>query len=328
MKEIGGYFELQLVHGMTTAHPKVVLCLKSGRACLHLLLQHERPDHMWVPYYTCDALLEPFLKSNIKFSFYIIDDRLEILSPIPQIGPKERLIYINYFGLKSNYSAQLEAQFGDRLWLDQTHAFYYQPREPKAFHFNSARKFFGVPDGAYLYGPDSAELLPPETWPRNTDYRFEHLLLRLQGKTEEGYKIFQDNERRSGEGIARMSELTEAILSQIDFKETARKRQENYAHLHETLRTSNRLSSHVVDRYQDTAPFCYPFLPSQPMEKSYFWEKQIFIPIFWRECLERRDSGFEWEKRITSDLLPLPIDHRYGPAEMDYLIEVINIYGK
>ena len=32
MKEIGGYFELQLLHGMATAHPKVILGLKSGRA--------------------------------------------------------------------------------------------------------------------------------------------------------------------------------------------------------------------------------------------------------------------------------------------------------
>ena len=254
--------------------------------------------------------------------------KLEISSQSLNIDKNESLIYVNYFGLKPIYLEKLEQIYRDRLWLDHTQAFFYQPKTSLSWHFNSARKFFGVPDGAYLYAPAQVNLPSPDTWTKNKNYRFEHLLLRHQGKLQEGYKIFQENEHLNGGEIARMSELTEVILSQVDYDSVARKRRDNYLYLHQVLAAHNQLSSEVTNLPDNSVPFCYPYLPKEPINKQYFWEQNMFIPIFWRECLERISSGFEWEKQLSSTLLPLPIDHRYDTNDMDIIINAIFSYEK
>lgn len=195
-------------------------------------------------------------------------------------------------------------------------------------YFNSARKFFGVPDGAYLYTPDNIYLSSLNNLKRNQNYRCEHLLLRHQGILEEGYKIFQDNEKLNGDEIALISELSEIILSQIDYNDVAQKRCQNYLYLDQILGSHNQLSSEVIKLDNNSIPFCYPYLPVKSIKHEYFWEKLIFVPILWRECVNRITEGFEWEKHLTSQLLPLPIDQRYSFEEMDLIIKAIMDYGQ
>lgn len=326
MRPVGGYFQWEIVHGCQAIHREARLALKSGRACLRCLLECERPDTLWIPYYTCDAVLEPVAATSTTFRFYGIDGKLEIEEPLPGLKSGDRLLYINYFGLKTEYATALERRFGRGVWIDGTHAWFHEPANPTSFYFNSARKFFGVPDGAYLYAPKDAVLPPPDAWPRNTDYRVEHLVLRLQGKVAEGHSIFQDNERRVGGEIARMSALSESLLSLVDFQVVRRRRQENYAHLHGSLKSSNRLPAEVLSTLSDTVPFCYPYLPPRDVDRQSLWRRQIYVPILWRECLHRSE-GFAWEKRLSGELLALPVDHRYSIDDMNLILEAVHAYA-
>jgi len=43
------------------------------------------------------------------------------------------------------------------------------------------------------------------------------------------------------------------------------------------------------------------------------------VPTLWPEIDSRAGRGFEWERQVAKRLLPLPIDHRYGPEVMDTL---------
>jgi len=285
MKPIGGYFELELNQQQQNWHPHASLTLKSGRSCLQFLLASLSPKQVFIPYYTCDALIEPLQKYNINYSFYELNQNLEINDNSLSINSNDILIYINYFGLKGEYLENLVNKYNHQLWVDNTQAFFYQPKIKTSVYFNSARKFFGVPDGAYLYTPYNTFL--SNNLRRNQNYRCEHLLLRHQGKLGEGYKIFQDNEQLNGEEIALMSELSEIILSQIDYNDVAQKRCQNYLYLDQILGSDNQLSSEVRKLDKDGIPFCYPYLPATPIKHEYFWEKQIFVPILWRECLNR-----------------------------------------
>ncbi len=328
MRPIGGYFELQLLPGSSVFHSAPAIALKSGRASISLLLRHKQPEHVWLPYYTCDALLEPLKKNHIKFSFYEIDNNFEIAGNIPEISPKECIIYINFFGLKNVYSEYLESKHKENLWLDHTQAFFYKPVNIKSFHFNSARKFFGVPDGSYLYGPDIWDSINVQALPRNNEYKIEHLILRYQGKVAEGHKIFKENESLSGHGIARMSQISESILSHVNYNESSSKRKTNYNILHDALGKTNQLPEEIAGNPNNTVPICYPYLPPHPIEKEYFWENSIFVPTFWQECIKRSSSGYYFEKMLSNILLPLPIDQRYGEPEMNRIIELIKKHEK
>ncbi len=327
MKEIGGYFEWEVASGSRCPHPDASVALKSGRSCVRLVSEIERPAKVWLPYYSCDGVLEPFQETGIPTAFYPIDENLEIKGPWPEVLQHERLLYINYFGLKAGFASALEKHYGPALWLDHAQAFFFKPVDPRAFHFNSARKFFGVPDGAYLYVPSEKSSFIPEEIPRHTAYSLDHLFLRLQGETQAGYPFFLDNEARCGGAVARMSTLSEAALSHLNYDDAAQRRRTNYACLHAALNDRNHLPAHLLVLSEQAVPLCYPFLPGAPMDRPYFWDRKLYIPTFWKECLDRAE-GFAWEKKLTSDLLPLPIDHRYTEADMERIVSVITRYKR
>ncbi len=322
-KALGGYFEWEPTPGGEPIHLNARLALKSGRSCVRCLLDVERPSAVWVPFYCCDALLEPFDAAGVAVKRYAIGPDLAV-DPSVKMADAERIVVINYFGLQNAQIAAAEERWREHVWVDNTQAFFHRPESPQAFDCNSARKFLGVPDGGYLYGPPSAVLPAAETWQRNANYRFEHLILRGQGDISEGRGIFEENERRNGEGIERMSRLSEAMLARINFAQTAQIRRENFQTLHATLAGRNRLPPDLLTLDADTVPYCYPYLPRRPIAHRYLWDRQIFAPRLWVECAANPARGFEWEQDLARNLLPLPIDQRYGRAEMQRILEVLD----
>jgi len=63
-------------------------------------------------------------------------------------------------------------------------------------------------------------------------------------------------------------------------------------------------------------PLCYPLLPERFMEKKRFYEHGFFAPTFWQDVINREDNDYQIEKKISSDLLPLPVDHRYNEKDL------------
>ncbi len=328
MREIGGYFEWEMERDGAVLHPEASLLLKSGRSCLGLLLERQRPAKVWAPYYICDGALEPFATSATPVEFYALDERFEIAGDPPELRDDEALLYIDYFGLKATYVRQLERRYRDRLWVDHVQAFFHVPDERSAYHFNSARKYFGVPDGAYLYLPSSAPVPSADAVAlrANSDYRLEHLTLRLEGKTQEGRGVFEENERLNGGEVTGISDIGRAMLSRIDYSSVARRRRDNYRLLHAALAEGNQISASVSNLGADAVPFCYPFLPTRPMRKQYFWDRKIYVPVLWRECADRVADGYRLEKRLCAELLALPVDQRCHPADMDRVAAAVRDY--
>ena len=75
---IGGYFELELSDRGHFPHEDGY-CVNSGRNALELILRHIRDiSRLWIPYYTCDVILEPVTKLGIQYSFYHVNQNLEL----------------------------------------------------------------------------------------------------------------------------------------------------------------------------------------------------------------------------------------------------------
>jgi hypothetical protein len=315
MKPIGGYFELELQKGNSGYH-NTPHALKSGRSCLHHLLNIVRPSLVYIPFYTCDALLEPFMVSGINYQYYTIDQNLEIAGDI-LLKDGEYLVYINYFDLKRQYTARLAEQYGDKLIIDATQAFFMKG-DGRSWLFNSCRKFFGVPDGAYLYAPANIDV--PLADSRNERYITEHLIKRFNGHTQEGYNAFVTNESLCDSAVTGISKLSEYLLSEIDYEEVIKRRRINYAFLFNAFKDKNLLAVSQVD---ENVPMCYPLLAGKKTDKRRLADNGIFIPSFWEDVLKRNSEGFVTEKIFVNNLLPLPVDHRLEMKDMSRLADAV-----
>lgn len=59
LKEIGGYFELELSNRHPFPHSEGT-CLNAGRNALEYVLRSiPAISRIWLPYYTCEVVLEP-----------------------------------------------------------------------------------------------------------------------------------------------------------------------------------------------------------------------------------------------------------------------------
>ena len=319
MNEIGGYFGLELKQGENVFHTSPYK-MKSGRSSLSFILTNCKLKHVYLPFYTCDALLEPFDLHNISYSFYAINKKFE-LDIMPVLKDGEMLVYINYYGIKDEYVEQLSNKYTDKLTVDCTQA-YFTKGNGRSWYFNSTRKFFGVPDGSDLYVPNGFDWEDIyDALPVSDNYITDHLFARFNDEIQKGYPYFQKNETLNGGGAAKMSVLTQCLLSNIDFEKVMEVRKQNFSYLDANLQDSNQLS---ISTCSPSVPFFYPYLPAHTIDKKKLWAENIFIPVLWNDCLQRANSiQFPIERELSEELLPIPVDHRYAGLQMDRMLDKI-----
>ncbi len=312
MKPIGGYFELELPPPARCRHPQA-LAFATGRACVAAILDAMSPRVVHVPAWACEALYEPMRRASVPIRLYALGPTLAPAT-VPRVGAGELLIMLNAFGTLDAVAAELAADLGDRLVVDNSHAF-FAPGIAGAWAFNSARKFFGVPDGAYLY--PARRMAAPA--PADSHLPAEHLIARLGGDPEAGYRRFREHEALLSDAQPGMSRLAARILATVDYRRVAERRRRNYALLHSRLGAENRLEADLdaVD-----VPMCYPLLPRGGLERQALIARRIFVPRFWHSVLDRPGEDFVWERQLAARLLPLPVDQRYGP-EMERVARTV-----
>lgn len=309
---IGGFFGLEQAKKGTLYHRNAI-ALSNGRACFSLILDELKPKKVYVPFYACNSIYEP-LKSRCGYSYYSIDTKLEI-NNLPDLKQDEYLLYIDYFGLKGTYVEELKNVLGKKLIIDDVHRFFRKGHREQ-WSFCSARKYFGVPDGAYLYSPKRMEI----QYERNCAIRMDHLINRKNGKQALAFAQFQEYEILLNSEIKLISTTSENMLNQVDYEEVRNTRRTNFNYLDSKLSKFNLLSF----SFKKSDPFCYPLMLEKEILKSIFYKNNIFIPTFWPDILQRKDAGFIIEKELVRKLIPVPIDHRYQPSDLKRVTDLIN----
>ncbi len=316
LSPIGGYFELELPSKGEFPFAQASR-FQSARAAFLALLRAGRPKRVWMPRYICDSMLAPLEQEGINYLWYELDDQLSVEKNC-KIEEGDWLLYINYFGICDVNVATLLKRFApEQLVFDYSQAFFSTPAVDSLATLYSPRKFFGVPDGGFLISQIS--ISAPEMQDTGSLDRTPHLLKRLDESPEAGYSLYQAAE----ESLElcepkRMSQLTERILSSIDFDYARNKRLKNFRHLHEKLGEMNAIT---IDLRQNSAPLCYPFATQDAGLRNRLVNERIFIATYWAEATDRVTS--EWAEAMITNLLPLPIDQRYGPADMERIISII-----
>ncbi len=146
LKAIGGYIELQLPT-KEEYYPNLIK-LNTARNSLEYILKINNYTSIYIPYFTCEVMLEPMKKLGIAYYFYTIDENLDPIIDF-RIGPTECFLYTNYFGIKQQTVLKLSTQITN-LIIDNAQAFFSKPL-PGIDTIYSCRKFFGLSDGAYLH---------------------------------------------------------------------------------------------------------------------------------------------------------------------------------
>ena len=309
VKPIGGYFELELPE-----YPELhanAIALNSGRFCLEYLLRCRCYKKVYVPYFTCDTAVDPIKKLGIPYEFYHINSEYHIVGEI-SLNNGEALMYTNYWGLQNTYCQQLAAKYGQQLILDYTHSFYSKPID-RIDTFYSCRKYFGVPDGGYLYTDAKAnfEIAQDESYSR-----IASLIKRIDLSPEAG---FQDFHSASAEfhkmPIKSMSKFTKRMMCSIDYKHAAQCRIDNYNDL------QHQLGGRMLNNGEVPMIFPYASETGQKLRK-YLIENKVFVAKYWPNVDEwsGNDSLETW---MANHILPIPIDQRYGRKDMKRIIELI-----
>ena len=81
---------------------------------------------VYLPYYTCEVVLEPLKRLHIPWAFYHINAKFEIDDDI-NLKSGEYIVANNYFGIKDDYILGLVAKYGDHLIVDCAQALFAKP---------------------------------------------------------------------------------------------------------------------------------------------------------------------------------------------------------
>lgn len=301
MKEIGGYIELDTYTGQMLHDDGIKL--NCGRNALAYLIKAKNIKKINIPKFMCDSNDKVLSENGVEVVYYTIG-----LDFKPKIKDYDGWLYVvNFYGQLSNdYILAL----GNNVIVDNAQAYFQEPISGVDTLY-TCRKFFGVPDGAILYTNRFIEVSQ-----RDVSYkRMSFLLGRFERNAGEFYQEYVDNNCVfKNEPLKNMSKLTENLLHGIDYDLVKDKRTENFVYLHNRLSCINKLNLSVPE-----GPFMYPLYIDNGHEiRKKMLIQKIFIPTLWPAVFNLCSEN-DLEYDMAKNILPIPIDQRYGLEEMEYI---------
>ncbi len=316
-KPIGGYFEWEFPPQRNyTIHSNAVL-LNSGRHALEYILRGLGDvSKLYIPYFTCDVIIQPLKYLNIPYTFYQINENLEIALDI-QLSGGEYLLYTNYYGIKDTYVEHIAEKYRDKIIIDNAQALFCP--EYAVHQFYSPRKFMGMPDGGMVVS-DLVDYSLSLSQSLSFD-KCSHLLKRIELIPIEGYNDFRNVSKLISESsLSKMSKISEHILRSVDLNQIHESRRRNFMLLHKYLKKSNKLVIPDFDSFE--CPLVYPYWTSDKDLKSHLIKEQVFVATYWPNVLDwTTPDMIEYE--LANNCLAIPCDQRYGDEDMKRIIELI-----
>jgi len=310
-KEYGGYLALDEYDG-EEYHGKSI-ALNCGRNALAYLIESKNIKRIHLPYFLCESVSNVCSRYNLNVEYYRVDARLRpVLSE--ELCKKDWVCLVNYYGqLKSNEILNYKRKYPN-LILDNAQAFFEAPLE-QIYTLYSCRKFFGVPDGAYLYTDDILNITD-----KDCSYeRMHHLLGRFEKGANQFYSEYvQNNKLFAEESIKEMSKLTHNLLRGLNYKKIAETRERNFKILCDRFSSINKLDLAIPK-----GAYMYPlYVEDGERMRQELQRKKIYVPILWPDVLQNcAEDSLAYDMALN--ILPLPVDQRYEEADMVHIAEEV-----
>ena len=324
VKEYGGYLPIELPFWnkeyFAGVPEKDIVRLNCGRSAFWYALNDIKPSKLYVPYLNCDNSTDPADALGIPYEYYNLDFDLTPKGIQPM--PDEAVIWINYYGNASQEQIDKVRALcsNTNLIIDNCHAFFSEPLDGM-YNCYSARKFFGVCDGAYII----KENIPKISLTKSESSSYMHFILAsLEKGTNALYPENLENEERLGKEVLEMSELTKKILSSIDYERIKKTRKNNMLCLHSILEKYNEFEVNV----QSETHMYYPLLITNDAIRQRIVDRHIYTPTWWRHVPDYF-QGNTLETKLSKYMLMIPMDQRYSESDMrDVAKIIIEEYGR
>ena len=333
---IGGEFQIAVTDIMNAQNRHFdvpdVYAYSSGRAALYQILKYLKQEkdisHVFLPDYLCSSVLVPIKDLGLDYSFYPIDEQLELIKSkfIEQYKKKTVVLLINYFGLK-DLSSQIkyirEIDENTIIIEDDVQAYYEfkKPLDGVDFKFTSLRKTFAVPDGGLV---KTKHHLPIVSTP-NTFGQYKAAAALLKSMREGNFndqiylELFEKGESLiDSEQECGMSQIAEKLYSFMNEDHVKVRRLNNAIYLIDELKKLG--IQPLFSLKTDHVPLFIPILIKNRDEvRKAMFQKEIFCPVHWPlDGMEVKRGG-----QMSKEELSLIIDQRYGRKEMDEILTIL-----
>ena len=304
--------------------------LSSGRAALFRIgALLRRRAALWVPSYFCPSIKRAL--GNF-FDMRNFDDfpsepapRFDTLNP----APGDFVLCVNFFGLRDpEVWRQWRKRNGGALIIeDHTHAplSAWAKNSDADFSFASLRKYFPIPDGAYLKGKS---LAPAKLFSKGgsmPDFSADALqaaaLLNARGKYDsEVEALYYSAETKLNGALkpSRMSAYSLAVLDCLDIRALERARAANMGAFAAALEPSKKFRL-VGARFNPVLKF----ETRRECSKAYcaLCSGGVFLSVYWGGFGKLAGPALLKEAQT---LLCIPIDFRQSPSEAAAAAEILN----
>ena len=182
-KEIGGYLEMETFLGKEYFNDLYRLNL--GRTSFVWLLQNIEHERVFLPKFICDSVNKSALDAGFELVSYGLDENLTpLFDKCGEPGGNDILYLVNFYGQLSSDEIKNYKKTYPNIIVDNAQAFYDAPVEG-VHTLYSARKFFGLPDGAYVATPGNTnyDSLPAD----KSQDRVRYLVGRMEDTAREHY---------------------------------------------------------------------------------------------------------------------------------------------
>lgn len=319
--EYGGFLPLELNDGQEyyNDYSDVLSRYNSIKSAMFFLLENISIKRIYIPYYYCPTTIKAIKSTGINVSFYHIKNDL-----LPDYLPDEEnsaVLLVNYFGVITQEVKKIAVGFKNAIVIiDNAHAFFSEPIiSNNIYQLYSAKKFFGVPDGAYLIGKG----VRSENQAPGHSYEYaDYLLLTYEVGTNASYKKKKSADLIIESNPGTMSVLAMGLLRNVDYAKVREKRERNFEMLHEKLGRYNDLFL-----IKKCAAYHYPLLITEKGReiKKTLVSRKIYVPTLWLgEDLMR--NGNDFELLMSNDAIFLPIDQRYDINDMIYIADFLSSF--
>lgn len=318
MREIGGYLELE-DRGGEVLHRDTV-ALNCGRNCLAYLAELRGIRRIWLPDFLCGSVRGVCEREGVEALTYLVGWDLGPAYGFPA-EDGDWLYLVDYYGTLERADVERAlGLFDGRVVVDEAQGYFRDPwRDADTLY--TCRKFFGVPDGAFLATRDGARLC--RELPRDESReRMGFVLGRVERPASEFYAESKANNGFfASEPVKRMSRLTERLLRCVDYGRAKRRREENWRILDEALGDGNLLWG-PVERRAPEGPYMYPYMVEDPSGvREALAREGVYVPVLWPDVAGGTPGSLAED--LSRRILPLPVDQRYGEEEMVRMMEVL-----
>ncbi len=318
--EIGSFLELSFRSGNEYRGGDTgVARLNSGRAAIYHAFRLTGCKSIYIPFYQCDTVRDFLRRKGCDVRFYHIDENFDPVDLEP--ADDAAVLTVNYFGIMSYERIKsLTSRFKNSI-IDNSQAFFARALET-SFNVYSARKFIGVPDGAYVLGNGADKYLSdyPQGYSSDTSaFLLQRIEYGCEGKAYESRML---NEKRiDGEDVSLMSALTRKILDGTDYESIIAKRKENFSYACKIFADVNKIDP-LIYYDDDCVPMVYPLVCEDDSLLGRMLEGKHFQGHWWSYLLDEMDPD-SFEYYLSRYIIPVTVDQRYGKKEIDYIRSLV-----